>query len=254
AIASLPAVVGAWRRPGGGVLLSSSGTFPVNNPALERPDLQPGPTRMLNMSQIGRILLDPALSPPVKAVFVYNSNPLAVAPEQEKVRAGFAREDLFTVVHDLFQTDTADYADVVLPATTTLEQYDIHKAYGHLYVSLNRPAIAPLGEAKANTEVFRLLAARMGLDHPALRETDEEMARQALRWDHPHLAGLTFEDLEREGTLRLRVPDPYAPFAQGGFPTASGKCELSCERLAQEGLDPLPDYVPPRESPRTAPE
>src|SRR5262249_7660194 len=111
-----------------------------------------------------------------------------------------------------------------------------------------------LGEARANTEVFRLLAARMGLDHPALRETDEEMARQALRWDHPHLAGLTFEDLEREGTLRLRVPDPYAPFAQGGFPTASAKCAPSCERLAQEALAPLPDYVPPRESPRTAPE
>jgi anaerobic selenocysteine-containing dehydrogenase len=254
AIASLPAVVGAWRHPGGGVLLSCSGTFPVNSPALERPDLQPHPTRLLNMSQIGRILLDPSLSPPVKAVFVYNSNPLAVAPEQEKVRAGFAREDLFTVVHDLFQTDTADFADVVLPATTTLEQYDIHKAYGHLYLSLNRPAIAPLGEAKANTEVFRLLAARMGLAHPALGESDEDMARQALRWEHPHLSGLSFEDLEREGTLRLRVPDPFLPFAEGGFPTPSGKCELFSERLKDEGLDPVPDYIPPRENPRSAPE
>jgi anaerobic selenocysteine-containing dehydrogenase len=190
----------------------------------------------------------------VKAVFVYNSNPLAVAPESEKVREGFAREDLFTVVHDLFQTDTVDYADVVLPAPTTLEQYDIHKSYGHLYLSLNRPAIAPLGESKANTDVFRLLAARMGLDHPALRESDEDMARQALRWEHPHLAGLSFEDLEREGTLRLSVPDPYAPFAQGGFPTPSGKCELFSERVAQEGLDPVPHYIPPRESPRSNPE
>jgi len=254
AIACLPAVVGAWRHPGGGVLLSCSGTFPVDNPALERPDLAPGPTRLLNMSQIGRILLDPALSPPVKAVFVYNSNPLAVAPEQEQVRTGFAREDLFTVVHDLFQTDTADFADVVLPATTTLEHYDIHKAYGHFYLSLSRPAIPPVGEAKSNTEVFRLLAARMGLDHPALRESDQAMARQALRWEHPHLAGLSFDDLEREGTLRLRVPDPFLPFAEGGFPTPSGKCELFSERLKDEGLDPVPDYIPPRENPRSAPE
>ncbi|HUG53367.1 MAG TPA: molybdopterin oxidoreductase family protein [Vicinamibacteria bacterium] len=254
AIACLPAVVGAWRDPGGGMLLSSSGTFPVNTPALERPDLQPGPTRLLNMSQIGRILNDPALEPPVKAVFVYNSNPVAVAPQSGQVRAGFAREDLFTVVHDLFRTDTADHADVLLPAPTTLEQYDIHKSYGHLYLSLSRPAIAPLGECKSNTEVFRLLAARMGLDHPALRETDEQMARQAIRWEHPHLSSLSFEDLEREGTLRLAVPDPFAPFAEGGFPTPSGKCEIFSQRLADEGHDPVPDYVPPRESPRTAPE
>jgi anaerobic selenocysteine-containing dehydrogenase len=254
AIASLPAVVGAWRQAGGGVLLSCSGTFPANTPALERPDLAPGPTRLVNMTQIGRVLLDAKLSPPVKAVFVYNSNPLAVAPEQEQVRAGFAREDLFTVVHDLFQTDTADFADVVLPATTTLEHYDIHKSYGHFYLSLSRPALAPLGECKANTEVFRLLAARMGLDHPALRESDEAMARQALRWEHPHLAGVTFEDLEREGTVRLSVGDPFVPFARGGFPTPSGKCELYSERLAEEGLDPVPDYIPPRESAKSAPE
>ena len=253
AIACLPAVTGAWRHAGGGILLSCSGTFPVNTPALERPDLAPGPTRLLNMSQIGRVLLDQTLAPPVKAVFVYNSNPLAVAPESAQVRAGFAREDLFTVVHDLFQTDTVDYADVVLPAPTTLEQYDLHKAYGHLYLSLNRPAIAPLGESKANTEVFRLLAERMGLRHPALRDSDADMARQALRWEHPHLAGLTFEELERKGTVRLSVPDPFAPFAQGGFPTPSGKCELFSERLGQEGLDPVPDYVPPRETPRSNP-
>jgi anaerobic selenocysteine-containing dehydrogenase len=254
AIACLPAVTGAWRHAGGGILLSCSGTFPVNTPALERPDLAPGPTRLLNMSQIGRILLDRTLAPPVKAVFVYNSNPLAVAPESAQVREGFAREDLFTVVHDLFQTDTVDYADVVLPAPTTLEQYDLHKAYGHLYLSLNRPAIAPLGESKANTEVFRLLAERMGLGHPALRDSDADMARQALRWEHPYLAGLSFEELEEKGTVRLRVPDPFAPFAQGGFPTPSGKCELFSERVAAEGLDPVADYVPPRETPRSNPE
>jgi anaerobic selenocysteine-containing dehydrogenase len=187
-------------------------------------------------------------------VFVYNSNPVAVAPEQESVREGFAREDLFTVVHDLFRTDTADFADIVLPATTTLEHYDIHKAYGHLYLSLSRPAIAPEGESKANTEVFRLLAARMGLDHPCLRESDEQMARQALRWEHPYLEGITFERLEREGSIRLSVPDPFAPFAQGGFPTPSGKCELFSESMAQQGLDPVPAYVAPRESVKSAPE
>ncbi len=133
---------------------------------------------------------------------------------------GLRREDLFTVVHELFPTDTVDFADVVLPATTTLEHYDIHKAYGHLYLSLSRPAIAPLGESKANTEVFRLLAARMGLDDPCLFESDESLARQAFDWSHPHLAGRSFEQLRARGHVRLSVGDPYAPFAQGGFPTA----------------------------------
>jgi anaerobic selenocysteine-containing dehydrogenase len=241
-IASLPALVGAWRDPGGGALLSSSGTYPVDSAALERPDLVPPGTRTINMSQIGRVLTDETVQPPVKAVFVYNSNPVAVAPEQEMVRRGFAREDLFTVVHDLFPTDTVDFADVVLPATTVLEHFDIHKSYGHLYLSLNRPAIEPLGESKPNTEVFRLLAARMGLDHPALREDDETIARQAFRWDHPHLRGIDYARLEREGTVRLTVGDPYAPFAKGNFPTPSGRCELHAE------------YIPPRESAATAPE
>ena len=206
------------------------------------------------MSQIGRILTTARLAPPVKALFVYNSNPAAVAPEQERVRAGFAREDLFTVVHELFATDTVDFADIVLPATTTLEHYDIHKAYGHLYLSLSRPAIAPLGESKPNTEVFRLLAARMGLDHPALRESDEEMARAAMNWDHPHLKGIDFDRLEREGSVRLSVGDPYAPFAAGGFPTPSGKCELYAARLEGGPHDPLAGYVPPRENVTSNPE
>ena len=247
-IACLPALTGAWRHPGGGVLLSTSGTFPTNSKALERPDLVPPGTRTLNMSQLGRILTDPHLDPPVKALFVYNCNPAAVAPEQERVREGLLREDLFTVVHELFQTDTVDFADVVLPATTTLEHYDIHKAYGHLYLSLSRPAIEPVGESKPNTEVFRLLAARMGLDDPCLRESDEEMARQAMHWDQGTLRGVTFERLEREGSVRLSVPDPFAPFAEGGFPTPSGKCELFSEAMQKQGLDPLAGYVPPRES------
>ncbi len=253
-VSCLPAVVGAWRHPGGGVLLSTSGTFPVASDALERPDLVPPGTRTLNMSQLGRVLTDEALEPPVKALFVYNSNPAAVAPDQESVRRGLAREDLFTVVHELFQTDTADFADVVLPATTTLEHYDIHKSYGHLYVSLSRPAIPPRGEALPNTEVFRRLADRLGLDHPTLRESDEEMARQAFRWEHPRMEGITFERLEREGSVRLNVPDPYAPFAEGGFPTASGKCELRSESLAAEGCDAVAGYVAPRESVSSAPD
>jgi anaerobic selenocysteine-containing dehydrogenase len=253
-IACLPALTGDWRHAGGGVLLSSSGTFPVDNAALERPDLVRPGTRTLNMSQLGRILLDPDLDPPVKALFVYNSNPGAVAPEQEKVRAGLLREDLFTVVHDLFQTDTADFADIVLPATTTLEHFDIHKAYGHLYLSLSQPAIAPLGESKPNTELFRLLAERMGLDDPALRETDEQMARRAFRWDDPKLAGVDYERLERETSVRLNVGAPHLPFANGGFPTPSGKCELLAPSLEGRGVDALAGYVPPRESPRSNPE
>ncbi len=253
-IACLPAVVGAWRHSGGGILLSTSGSFPVKTAQLEGHELiRPG-TRTLNMSEIGRILNDTSLNPPVKAIFVYNSNPVAVAPESESVRRGFEREDLFVVVHELFQTDTADFADIVLPATTTLEHSDLHKAYGLLYLSLSRPAIPRLGESKPNTEVFRLLAARLGLDHPLLRESDEQMARAALDWSSPMLAGLSFEDLEREGSLRLRVAKHWAPFAQGGFPTPSGKCELFSETLAAQGHDPLPSFVPPRESREAAPE
>ncbi|HEY6547020.1 MAG TPA: molybdopterin-dependent oxidoreductase, partial [Vicinamibacteria bacterium] len=252
-ISCLPAVTGAWRDVGGGVLLSTSGTFPVRTSALERPDLTPPGTRTLNMSQLGRILTDPALDPPVKALFVYNSNPAAVAPEQGKVHEGLRRDDLFTVVHELFATDTVDFADIVLPATTTLEHYDVHKAYGHLYLSLSRPAIAPVGESKPNTELFRLLAARLGMDDPCLFESDEQLARQAFDWSHPNLAGVTFERLEREGSVRLNVPDPHAPFAQGGFPTPSGKCELLAPSLEGQGLDPLAVYVPPREGPTSNP-
>jgi len=253
-IACLPAVVGAWRDPGGGALLSTSGFFPVDEEALQRPDLAPPGTRTLNMSQLGRLLTDRSLDPKVAALFVYNSNPAAVAPEQEKVREGLAREDLFVVVHDLFQTDTVDFADVFLPATTTLEHFDLHKAYGHLHLSLSRPAIEPLGEALPNTEVFRRLAARLGLEDPCLRESDEELARAAMDWSHPHLEGITFERLEREGSVRLSVPEPHAPFAEGGFPTPSGKCELVSGRLAAEGHDPVAGYVPPREGPTSAPE
>ena len=178
AIACLPALIGSWRDPAGGALLSSSGTYPVDTATLERPDLIRGKPRTINMSSIGDALLE-ADDPPIRALYVYNSNPVAVAPESAKVVAGFSRDDLFCVVHEIFQTDTADYADIVLPATTQLEQTDIHLSYGHLYALANNAAIAPLGEAKPNTEVFRLLAARMGYDDPCFRDSDDDLARQA---------------------------------------------------------------------------
>ena len=251
--ACLPALVGAWRDPAGGALLSSSGTYPVNSKALERPELSWNNPRTINMSTIGDALLD-ARDPPVRAIFVYNSNPVAVAPESAKVVRGFAREDLFCVVHDVFLTDTADFADIVLPATTQLEHVDVHSSYGHLYVVANNRAIAPVGEAKPNTEVFRLLAARMGYTESCFEETDEDIARNAFRSDHERGQGLDWEELKAKGWQRLSVPSPFAPFAQGGFPTPSGKCEFYSAAMARQGLDPLPTFTPPRESSAGNPE
>jgi anaerobic selenocysteine-containing dehydrogenase len=251
-IACLPALTGAWRHPAGGALLSTSGNFPVDQHALERPDLYPDaarfPPRRINMVQIGEALLT-AADPPIRAIYVYNSNPVAVAPDGGRVRAGFAREDLFCVVHELFQTDTADYADIVLPATSQLEHRDLHKSYGHLYAIANEPAIAPLGEAKSNSEVFRLLAARLGFTDAPLRDADEAIAAAAFRRDDARAAGFTREAFAEQGWARLALPRPFAPFANGGFPTPSGKCEFYSEALARDGLDPLPAWVPPLESP-----
>jgi len=252
AIACLPALSGAWRDPAGGALLTSSGAYPVNADYLQRPDLIRGKPRTINMVEIGDALL--AADPPVRALFVYNSNPLAVAPESTKVARGFAREDLFTVVHDLFQTDTADYADILLPATSQLEHLDVHNSYGHLYVQVNQPSIAPVGESLQNTELFRRLAARMGFSDPCLAESDESMARAAFVQDDPRMQGLDFDTLMASGFKRLNLPERYAPFAQGGFPTPSGKCEFYSETLRAQGHDPLPAVILPRESPDTAPE
>ncbi len=171
-----------------------------------------------------------------------------MAPDSAKVAAGFAREDLFCVVHEIFQTDTADYADILLPATTQLEQTDIHSSYGHLYALANNAAIAPLGEAKPNTEVFRLLAARMGFDEPCFRDSDDDLARQAYKSTDPRAAGLDWDVLKTKGFQRLSVPTAYAPFAHGHFPTPSGKCEFHSAKSAAQGEDPLPAFVPPRES------
>jgi len=251
AVACLPALTGAWRDRAGGALLSSSGTYPVDTAALERPDLIRGHPRTINMSTIGDALN--GSDPPVRAIFVYNSNPVAVAPESAKVVRGFARDDLFVVVHDLFRTDTSDYADLLLPATSQLEHLDVHSSYGHLHVQANNPSIAPLGEALPNTELFRRLAAAMGYSEPCFRESDDELARRAFRADDPRIAGWDWDAVKRDGFRRLAVPEPYAPFARGGFPTPSGKCEFSSASLAALGHDALPEVVLPRESPASNP-
>ncbi len=239
-IACLPALVGAWRDAAGGIVLTTADFYKFDHAALERPDLLAGRRpRTINQSKLGDALT--SAEPPVKAIIIYNNNPVAVCPESDKVIAGFSREDLFTVVIDHFQTDTADYADIVLPATTQLEHYDVHKSYGHLYMLANNPAIAPVGEALPNSEIFRRLAARMGFDEPCFRDSDEDICRSAL-------AGKAdWEALKRDGWQRLAVPQRFAPFAQGGFPTPSGKCEFHSAWLQQQGVDPLPFYNPPVE-------
>ena len=243
-VASLPALIGAWRHRAGGVLLSSSGAFPVNKAALQRPDLLAGKTpRTLNMSTIGDDLLRPAsagFGPAIDALIVYNSNPVAIAPDSGKVVQGFERDDLFTVVLEHFQTDTADYADYLLPATTQLEHWDVHMSYGHTDALLNRAAIAPLGEAKTNTQIFRELAAHMGYTDPCFAEDDQALCRMA------YGDAVDFEVLLDQGFATLAQAE--APFASGNFPTPSGKCEFFSARLAAQGLDGLPDHVPNHET------
>ena len=250
AIACLPALIGAWRHRAGGLLLSSSGEFPVQRAALARPDLlgdrRP---RTINMSTIGDDLLRPSspdFGPAIEALIVYNSNPVAVAPQSSRVVQGFAREDLFTVVLEHFMTDTADLADYVLPATTQLEHWDVHMSYGHTDVLLNRPAIAPVGQARTNTDFFRDLAQRMGLKDPCLQDSDEALCRTAFG------DAVDFQTLLDQGFASLSVPD--APFANGGFPTPSGRCEFFSQRLADQGQDGLPDHLPNFEPANTHPD
>ncbi len=244
-IALLPCLTGAWRHRAGGLLLSASGWAGRvrNDAALQRPDLLAGRRpRTINMSTIGQDLLrEPSagFGPRIEAVVVYNSNPLAVAPQSAQVAAGFQREDLFTVVLEQFMTDTADHADIVLPATTQLEHLDVHTSYGHTDVLINEPAIAPLGEAKSNTQIFRELAARMGFTDPCFQDDDEALARAALK-------GVDFEELRGRGWVTLPIPD--APFAEGGFPTPDGKVRVDAPGLG------VPDFVPNYESAEAAPE
>jgi anaerobic selenocysteine-containing dehydrogenase len=244
-IACLPALVGAFRDAAGGLLLSTGANFNVDKRALERPDLLGGRMpRTINMSTIGHALLDARA--PVNALIVYNSNPVAVAPDSTRVAKGFAREDLFTVVLEHFQTDTADYADILLPATTQLEHLDVIKPYGHYYMMANNPAIAPLGESKPNSEIFRLLAGAMGFTDLCFRDSDETIARAAIAkdWDFDAVRGV--------GWKRVGVSKEVARFADGGFDTPSGKVEFFSARAAALGLDPLPDYIAPQEDTRGA--
>jgi len=246
-IACLPALTGAWRDAAGGIVLTTADFYGFDHSALERPDLIPAGKRprVINQAALGDALTSAA--PPVKATIVYNNNPVAVCPDSSKVIAGFSREDLFTVVMDSFLTDTADYADIVLPATTQLEHIDVHKSYGHLYVLANNAAIAPVGESLPNIEVFRRLAARMGFEDACFADSDDAVAQQALASGHPNLAGIDWAQLRERGWMRLAVPEKFAPFAEGNFATPSGKCELYSESLEKAGVDPLPFYNPPAE-------
>ena len=245
-IAILPCLVGAWRHRAGGLLLSSSGWFAVNRSALQRTDLLgTRKPRTINMSTIGDDLLregSPDFGPKIEALVVYNSNPVAVAPQSPKVVQGFARENLFTVVLEHFMTDTADHADYVLPATTQLEHLDVHLSYGHTYAMINEPAIAPLGETKPNTQIFRELAARMGFDEPCFRDSDEDMARVAFARD------VSFDELRANGWVKLPLAD--APLADGRFPTPSGKCIIDSPVFGV--ADHLPNYESASSTPELA--
>jgi anaerobic selenocysteine-containing dehydrogenase len=242
AVTLLPVITGSWKDIGGGMQLSTSQAFHLNTAGLERPDLQQAalgrPARVVNMSQLGAALTE-LDNPPVKAMLVYNSNPAAIAPNQNSVIEGLRREDLFTVVLEQFQNDTADFADLLLPATTFLEHTDLYRAYGHYYLQLARPALPAPGEAKSNVEVFRLLAARMGFTEECFRDSEDDMIRTLLDSPHPFLKGITLEELDRVGSVRLRVPEPFQPFAEGGFGGEGGRCHFHAETL---------DYTPPTES------
>ena len=246
AITCIPGVTGDWRYPGGGAFYDTRGFFGMNWNALWRDDLRSRQTRSLDMKRMGELLLG-LDSPPVKALIVCASNPAASVPNQTKVLRGLARDDLFTVVIEHFMTDTARYADILLPATMQIEHRDLLIAYGHLYIAWNEPAEAPGGECLPSTEIFRRLARTMGLHEPALYDSDETIARQILSSGHPSLSGITLEELKGRGWIRLTYPDPFVPFATG-FPTLSGKLEFVSDRMMQAGLDPVAGFTPSHES------
>jgi anaerobic selenocysteine-containing dehydrogenase len=249
AIACLPALTGAYAHPSGGALLSSTRSFGLDLAALERRDLMPPPQpRTINMIRLGHALTDPGMSPPVKALYVYNSNPASVVPNQELVLRGLAREDLFTVVHEQHLTDTTDYADIVLPATTSMEHADLYKSFGHLYLQLAEPVIEPVGESRSNWRVVRHLARAMGLSDPHFSKDEPALVREVLASGDPSVAGITHDRLREERSVRLNVGRPYLPFADGA-PTPSGKVEFVSESMAREGLPSLPTWVPLVEGP-----
>lgn len=251
ALCCLPAVVGQYGVRGGGLFYSASGYVRWDAEALGHASECPPTPRTINMNRLGAALAGEANEPPVKSLYVFAANPATSAPNASLIARGLMRDDLFTVVHELFMTDTASYADIVLPATSQLEHLDLHKAYGHRNLQFNQPAIAPLGEAKSNWDVMRLLAAAMGYTEPWLHETAEEAIRgvlDATRERNPHLAGVTLERLQSEGSVPLAfTPENSVPFADGRFPTPSGKVELRCDAMRAHGVDPLPEYTPPAE-------
>jgi anaerobic selenocysteine-containing dehydrogenase len=246
-VACLPALVGAWRDEGGGLLQFTAQWFyeALNMNAATMPELEEPTTRSVNMVQLGNALTDASLNPPISALIVYNSNPATIAQNQNLVIEGLRRENLFTVVIDHFVTDTARYADYVLPAATQAEYLDLVLPWGSPYVTLNLPAIEPVGESLPNSEIFRRLARRLGLQDGYLYDTDEEIIRQVLDSDHPYVKDITYERLREQGWAALNLPRPFLPFANGGFPTPSGKCELESESLSAQGVDPFPRYDAP---------
>ncbi|MFD1737967.1 molybdopterin-dependent oxidoreductase [Bacillus salitolerans] len=245
-ITCLPALTGQWGIRGGGALKGNGSFYQYNMEKLQRPDLRPSPNvRTVNMNQIGDALIHE--DPPIFGLFVYNSNPAQVAPDQTKVRKGLVRDDLFTVVHDLFLTDTCKYADLVLPATSHFENLDLYKSYWHLYLQLNEPIMQPYFESKSNFTLFKELAHRMGFTGPEFQITEEEMLREAL--DHknsPFLSGITYERLQKEKIIKLSIPE--ASTFPHTIPTPSGKIELYSERMKLHGLPPVPTYIPIQES------
>ena len=246
AITCIPGVTGDWRYRGGGAFYDTRGFFGLNWSALWRDDLRTRQMRALDMKRLGELLLQ-AENPPVKALFVYASNPAASVPNQNKVLRGLSRTDLFTVVIEHFLTDTARYADILLPATMQIEHQDLLIAYGHLYIAWNEPAVSPPGECLQTTEIFRCLARKMGLQESALYDSDDLLARQVLDSGHPSLNGITLEALKARGWMRLNYPDPLVPFANR-FMTTSGKLEFASDRMAQAGLDPVAGYTPSHET------
>jgi anaerobic selenocysteine-containing dehydrogenase len=253
AVCMLPVITGSFKEIGGGLQLSTSGGFGLDRTALQRPDLMTRsslgrPSRTINMVELGKALTE-VDDPPVKTLFVWNSNPAAVCPEHNVVVRGLMRDDLFTVVHEQFFTDTTDYADIVLPATTFFEQKDLVAAYGHYYLQVSHPAIEPLGECRANVDLFRELAQRMGFDDDCFRDTADDLIDQALAPDVPQLKGITRARLEADPHVRLNLNDdkPWLPFA-GGFPTPNGKARICNESLITEGMDPVASFVAPEES------
>jgi anaerobic selenocysteine-containing dehydrogenase len=258
AVTVLPCLIGSWKQLGGGLQLSLSGAYGLNRPALEMPELMQKalgrPARKVNMVQLGTAL-NSLSNPPVKALFVYNSNPAAVCPNHNAVIRGLKRPDLFIVVHEQFFTDTTDYADIVLPATTFFEHKDLQTAYGHYYLQVSNQALDPLGECRSNVEMFRSLAEYMGFDDPCFRESIDSMIDRALDSPNPWLTGITRERLEQEHRIRLNfavnhgeTAAPFLPFAEGNFPTPSGKAEFYSETLQRQCLDPVVAFTPPDES------